>query len=132
MMKGMIFLSQHPELFVDKKINKVSALSLMSPGYMEESNEKLIENFKLLNKYYKQTYKEDLGVFSTEREFTKDVDSYVRQAMDLMEHSEELRPMLQKPAFEDVSNPDIKQLMRMINTLRNRRGDKLYKISSAN
>ena len=132
MMKGMIFLSQHPELFTNAKINKVSTVSLLSPGYMEESNEKLVENFKMLNKYYKQSYKEDLGILSIGSEFTSDVDSYIRQATDLMEHSAELAPMLRKPAFADVSNPDIKQIMRMINTLRNRRGDKLYRISSAN
>lgn len=132
MMKGMIFLSQQPQLFTDKKINKISTISLMSPGYMEESNEKLVENFKMLNKYYKQAYKEDLGLLTIGKEFTPDVESYMSQATDLMEHSPELRDFLQKPAFQNRVNPDIKQIMDMIRTIREKSGKKMNRIESAN
>jgi len=135
LMKGMIFLGQHPEMFKSKKINKISALSLVSPGYLEESNERLMDNYLRLSALYQQEYRETLPVLHVDTEFTDDVTSFVSQATDIMlkSHDTELNKLLKDPAFSitrDSVNLSLNQIKRMINALRNK-PHTMYKIGSA-
>ena len=136
-LKGVIFIGQHPEWLKDKKINKVSAISFLSPGYLEESNEKIIENYIRLGVVYQHEFNEMLPIVHINTEFTTDTQSFVNQARDLMtrSHDADLREVLRAPAFKDTkdeANLSCKQIMNMINALRYKQsGGKLTKIDSA-
>ena len=135
LMKGMILLGQHPELFKNKKINKISALSLVSPGYLEESNERLMDNYLRLSTLYQQQYKERLPVLHVNTEFTDDANSFVSQAVDIMSNSanQNLVKLLKHPAFSivrDSTNFSLQQVKDMINAIRGKTGT-MYKVGSA-
>ena len=135
LMKGMILLGQHPELFQNKKINKISALSLVSPGYLEESNERLMDNYLRLSSLYQQKYKERLPVLHVNTEFTDDANSFVSQAIDIMTSSDNqnLHKLLKLPAFSiarNSTNFSLQQIKKMIDTIRGKTGS-MYKVGSA-
>ena len=134
MMKGMIFLAQHPELFKTSRINKISTLSLLSRGYMEESNEKLTENYKLLSVLYEEQEHKKLPLLSIGSEFVDDVQAYVNAARDILLTKQDFRKILSNPAFADTKDAtalSLQQIIRMIEAIRNRPGNKKYKISQA-
>lgn len=133
MMKGLIFLSQHPELFKSARLNKVSALSLNSNAYLEESNEKLIENFRLMAKEYQNATGERLGILTIGKNVNSDAVAYVNTAMDILEdYSDKVSASedpLNEKAFkdmEDKANYSSDQIMRMIRALRHATNEGLY------
>jgi hypothetical protein len=138
LLKGMIFLGQHPELFKSKKINKVSALSLVSPGYLEESNEKLMDNYLRLSVLYQKEYHKMLPVLYIDTELTNDAQSFVNQATDILAKSGnlDLRKLLTYSAFDvvrDCSKLDLEGIKKMIQVLREKNeSGKMYKVGSAN
>ena len=79
----------------------MSAISFVSPGYLEESNEKLIDNYTRLSVVYQQKFGEMFPILHVNTEFTTDAQSFVNQARDLMtrSHNSDLREVLRAPAF---------------------------------
>lgn len=131
MMKGMIFLGQNLDIFKGRKVNKVSTVSLLSPGYMEEDNEKLCENYKALRIQLKKYEKIDIPVLSIGTEFVDSTTSWVKQAVDLIGTRSTLSDILKSKEFENLDlnhKIAIKQIKKLIEKLRNANGDKRYDV----
>lgn len=131
MMKGLTFLSQHPELFVGVKLGRVATMNLGGRGFMEESNEKLVKNFERWCALYQKKTGEQMNVLVLGEHVLPDSVAYAHIAMDLLnrwaDNSE--RAVLLNDAFKDMQNrvayslDDIKQ---MIIAVKNIQGSKSY------
>lgn len=107
MLKGMIYLSQHPELFKNASLNRVATMSLNKPAMLEESLEKLNENYKQIALEYQKVTGKTLNVFTIGKEINSDATAYVNIAMELLRDvsDDDIQRMLKfDSAFKDVED----------------------------
>lgn len=125
-MKGFIFLAQHPDLFSKGvSLNKIATMSLNKNAYVEESLEKLNENYRLIALEYQKQTGITLNHLTIGKEIKSDVEAFVGIAEDILRDSEDLdiQQMLNdkhNPFSGIKTNADytIDELRKMIDKLR--------------
>lgn len=134
MMKGLTFLAQHPQLFNNCKLAKVATMNLTGSGFIEESNEKLVKNWERWSLLYQNKTGIDLGTFEIGKHVLSDNAAYVHIAMDLLRTSRENtntnRKLLSQSAFRDMESKTVyslREIEKMINAIRNAKGEQAYK-----
>lgn len=138
MLKGLIFMGLHPEYFKNGcMLNRVCTMSLFHDAIMEESNEKLAENYRLIVEEYNKKTGKNLNLLSINHEIVNDSAAYVHRALDYL--STYTDPVTgysfkdYKEAFEGMeklSEYKIEQVKKMIDTLRWSNGSGLTKLDN--
>ena len=138
MMKGMIFLAQHPQLFKNAKLNKVSTMALNQNAILEESLEKLNENYRLIALEYQKVTGKTLNELTIGKEVNSDATAFVNIALDLLRDAgdKEIDDMLEyKTPFKDIEDGveySLSQIKSMINTLKYSTDEKLGVVQELN
>ena len=138
MMKGLTFMSQHPELFNGTRLAKVSVMNLSGNSFMEESNEKLVKNFERWCLLYQNKTGEAINVLKLGTHVMSDSSAYVHIALDLLKRFDETQKyhqgLLMQDAFNGMENKAVYTLQEikfMINSLRTANGTNAYAAKSS-